>query len=209
MNGRCGMEGGAGLCAQAVGWGRLHVEALLEGKKLNAGRHFQMDWKVGRREDAGRVSSREIREYYKEGAKEWNAVMDKLHEAHSYLAEDHKILQRKYTVVASERKSWLAQVEQFSVALQEASTAKKRDADRCASLPSEDARGGKNQRQSFLPPPWSPARRHRAPTHRAPPNFRFDIQFSKNVLNPNISLRPVSSVLTQPPSNSDETQQSS
>ncbi|KAG8955061.1 hypothetical protein FRC03_011294 [Tulasnella sp. 419] len=58
--------------------------------------------------------------------------MDKLHKAHNDLAEDHKILQRKYAVVASERKS---QVEQSSIALQEASTAKKRDADRCASLP--------------------------------------------------------------------------
>ncbi|KAG8911851.1 hypothetical protein FRC02_006379, partial [Tulasnella sp. 418] len=65
------------------------------------------------------------REYYKEGAKELNSVIDKLRRAHNDLIGDHRLLQRKYAAAAFERRSWQAQLEQYFIALQNASTAKK------------------------------------------------------------------------------------
>ncbi|KAG8947252.1 hypothetical protein FRC03_001133, partial [Tulasnella sp. 419] len=111
---------------------RLQVEALLEEKEADEERHFReigklVDEKI-RAVFENNVLKDHLarsREYYKEGAKELNDEIGKLHKAYNGLAEDHKTLRRKYAFAASERKSWMAQVEQSCTALQEASTAKK------------------------------------------------------------------------------------
>ncbi|KAG8912845.1 hypothetical protein FRC02_005784, partial [Tulasnella sp. 418] len=110
----------------------LQVEALLEEKEADEERHFReigklVDEKM-RAEFENNVLKDHLarsRGYYKEGAKELNDEIGKLHKAYNGLAEDHKTLRRKFAFAASERKSWMEQVEQSSIALQEASAAKK------------------------------------------------------------------------------------
>ncbi|KAG8909665.1 hypothetical protein FRC02_007638 [Tulasnella sp. 418] len=110
---------------------RLFVEDILEEKKSDEKRHFKQ---IGKLVDEkmravfeNTILKEHIdtsREYYKEGAKELNSVIDKLRSAHNDLVGDHRLLQRKYAAAASERRSWQAQLEQSFIALQNASTAK-------------------------------------------------------------------------------------
>ncbi|KAG8943340.1 hypothetical protein FRC03_002544 [Tulasnella sp. 419] len=129
---------------------RLFVEDLLEEKKSDESRHFK---EIGKLVDEkmravffvvivrtfthqeNTILKEHIdssREYCKEGAKELNSVIDKLHRTHNDLIGDHRLLQRKYAAAASERRSWQAQVEQSFIALQNASTANKAAEDELA-----------------------------------------------------------------------------
>ncbi|KAG8938980.1 hypothetical protein FRC03_006764, partial [Tulasnella sp. 419] len=102
---------------------RRYVDKLIKEKKAAEDKHFK---EIGKLVDEKMTAVMEntilrshaetARQYYYEGAKELNLVINKLHRSHSELAEDHKTLQRKYVLAGREKKAYILQVEELSKA---------------------------------------------------------------------------------------------